>query len=71
VGGAHAYHQWHPTTTPPWQHLDDILRNSATFARRWGEWPMAGWLRAFEAAGAIEWNGQGWARTGVAEPASR
>ena len=27
VGGAAAYHQWHPTSSPPVPHLDDILRN--------------------------------------------
>jgi hypothetical protein len=66
VGGAHAYHQWHPTSNPPWQHLDDILRNGATFARRWGEWPMGGWLEKFAAEGAIEWDGSTWRRTAVA-----
>ena len=53
VGGAHAYHQWHPTTSPPWQHLDDILRNGRRFADRWGEWPMGGWLEAFREGGAV------------------
>ena len=53
VGGAHAYHQYHPTSSPPWQHLDDILRNGARFAQRWGEWPMTGWLRAFAEEGAV------------------
>jgi N-acetylglucosaminyl-diphospho-decaprenol L-rhamnosyltransferase len=53
VGGAHAYHQYHPTSKPPWQHLDDILRNGRRFAERWGQWPMTGWLEAFEEAGAI------------------
>jgi hypothetical protein len=67
VGGAHAYHQWHPTSDPPWQHLDDILRNGATFARRWGRWPMGGWLEKFEAAGAIERVGSGWRRTSDAK----
>lgn len=47
VGGAVAYHQYHPSTTPPVQHVDDILRNGAIFARRWGWWPMQGWLDAF------------------------
>ncbi|MFG2720125.1 glycosyltransferase family 2 protein [Streptomyces sp. NPDC048416] len=51
VGGAPAYHQHHPTHEPPVQHLDDILRNGALYKRRWGSWPMAGWLRAFEALG--------------------
>jgi len=53
VGGAHAYHQHHPTSSPPWQHLDDILRNGARFAERWGTWPMTGWLEAFAESGAV------------------
>ncbi|WP_295781131.1 galactosyltransferase-related protein [uncultured Microbacterium sp.] len=64
VGGADAFHQWHPVSSPPWQHLDDILRNGATFHGRWGSWPMGGWLDAFAAAGAIERCGDGWVRTG-------
>lgn len=63
TGGADAYHQWHPVSSPPWQHLDDILRNGAAFHRRWGVWPMAGWLEAFAAAGAIERRGDAWVRT--------
>lgn len=62
VGGAHAHHQWHPTSSPPWQHLDDILRNGALFAERWGEWPMGGWLAAFEEAGAIRCSHGSWHR---------
>ncbi|MCV7031968.1 glycosyltransferase family 2 protein [Mycobacterium sherrisii] len=53
VGGAHAFHQFHPTADPPTQHLDDILRNAAIFHQRWGWWPMEGWLAAFEADGLI------------------
>lgn len=63
VGGAHAYHQWHPAGTPPWRHLDDILRNGALFAERWGEWPMGGWIDAFVAAGAVEPHDGGYRRT--------
>lgn len=63
VGGAHAYHQHHETQSPPWAHLDDILRNGERFARRWGQWPMTGWLEAFAEAGAIVWDGQVWRRT--------
>lgn len=63
VGGAAAYHQWHPVSSPPWQHLDDILRNGAAFHGRWGVWPMGGWLEAFAAAGAIEQRDGVWART--------
>ena len=62
VGGADAFHQWHPVSSPPWQHLDDILRNGAIFHERWGSWPMGGWLDAFAAAGAIERRGDGWVR---------
>ncbi len=63
VGDAHAFHQWHPTRTPPTQHLDDILRNGALFARRWGRWPMEGWLAEFAAQGLIEPDpGRGWRR---------
>lgn len=53
VGGAHAFHQWHPVSSPPVEHLDDILRNAARFRDKWGEWPMQGWLDAFEEQGAI------------------
>jgi N-acetylglucosaminyl-diphospho-decaprenol L-rhamnosyltransferase len=63
VGGADAYHQWHPVSSPPWQHLDAILRNGALFAAKWGRWPMTGWLEAFAAAGAVERHGDGWRRT--------
>lgn len=62
VGGAHAYHQWHPAGSPPWRHLDDILRNGALFAERWGEWPMRGWLDAFVAAGAVTASADGYRR---------
>jgi GT2 family glycosyltransferase len=53
VGGAIAYHQHHETSSPPVQHLDDILANGAIFAERWGFWPMRGWLDGFEAQGLI------------------
>ncbi|MEO6509524.1 MAG: galactosyltransferase-related protein [Nocardioides sp.] len=53
VGDARAYHQHHDTREPPVQHLDDILRNGELFARRWGRWPMEGWLREFEALGLV------------------
>lgn len=53
VGGAHAYHQYHPVEEPPIRHLDDILRNAAIFKDRWGWWPMGGWLAEFEKRGLI------------------
>ncbi|GAY08038.1 glycosyltransferase family 2 protein [Pseudonocardia sp. N23] len=68
VGGATAYHQHHPVSDPPVEHLDDILRNGALFRRRWGRWPMTGWLEAFAAAGLVSHDPvtDRWARTGVA-----
>lgn len=57
VGGAHAYHQYHPVSRPPVEHLDDILRNARLFHDRWQEWPMQGWLTQFEELGLLTWAG--------------
>jgi len=54
VGGADAYHQYHPVSDPPAEHLDDIIDNARVFRRRWGRWPMMGWLMAFQRAGLLE-----------------
>lgn len=59
-GGARAFHQHHPTSSPPVQHLDDVLRNGALFAERWGWWPMAGWLHDFESLGLVRRRGDTW-----------
>ena len=53
VGAARAYHQWHPVSRPPVEHVDDIVRNARIFHARWGEWPMLGWLEAFEERGLV------------------
>ncbi len=53
LGAARAFHQWHPTETPPRQHLDDILRNGASSPRAGARWPMGGWLAAFERDGLV------------------
>ena len=63
IGGADAYHQHHPVSDPPVEHLDDILRNGARFAARWGWWPMEGWLQAFADRGLIRREGDGWIRS--------
>lgn len=62
VGGADAYHQYHPVSDPPIEHLADILRNAEIFHRRWGSWPMHGWLDDFAAMGLIHFDpaGQRW-----------
>ncbi len=55
VPGAEAFHQYHPTSDPPVEHLRDIVANASRFYRKWGEWPMTGWLEAFAEAGLIRW----------------
>lgn len=56
VGGADTFHQHHPASDPPVEHLDDILRNAGIFRDRWGWWPKPDWLRAFEDLGLIGWD---------------
>lgn len=53
VGAARAFHQWHPVSRPPVEHVADIVRNARIFHARWGEWPMLGWLEAFEERGLV------------------
>jgi GT2 family glycosyltransferase len=73
VGGAPAYHQHHPVSRPPVEHLDDILRNGALFRKRWGTWPMEGWLRGFAERGLVvhDRDTDTWRRTGNPEPLPR
>lgn len=59
VGGALAWHQYHPVEDPPVGHLDDIVRNATVFFRRWGSWPMEGWLQAFAERGLVVWHPHG------------
>jgi N-acetylglucosaminyl-diphospho-decaprenol L-rhamnosyltransferase len=53
TGTARAYHQHHPVSDPPAEHVEDILRNGRIFRSRWGWWPMEGWLTAFEQEGLV------------------
>ena len=53
VGGATAYHQHHPTSSPPLQHVAAIVRNANIFHGRWGDHPMLGWLREFQSRGLV------------------
>lgn len=55
VGGAEAYHQHHPVSQPPVEHLHDIVRNARRYRSRWGAWPMEGWLEAFQSRGLVTW----------------
>ena len=51
VGGAGAIHQYHPSPSPPVQHVADIVANANVFADKWGWWPMQAWLEQFRDRG--------------------
>ncbi len=59
MGGPGVLHQFHDTFDPPFQHFRDILRNAGLFHKKWEQWPMPGWLVAFEWAGLIASNESG------------
>lgn len=52
---ATAYHQYHPSYSPPLNHLTDIVANANIFYEKWSRWPMEGWLKAFRERGYIKW----------------
>ena len=56
LGGTGVFHQYHPVSDPPVEHLESIVRNAMVFYERWRVWPMSGWLDAFEEAGLIRRN---------------
>lgn len=60
VGGAEAFHQHHGSSRLPVEHVVDVVRNATIFQRRWGWWPMLGWLEAFETRGLVERVGGDW-----------
>jgi GT2 family glycosyltransferase len=63
TGGADAYHQFHPSGDPPVEHVDDVVANARLFFRRWGWWPMSGWLTEFERLGLAHFDpAGGWRR---------
>ena len=70
VGGADAYHQHHLVSTPPVEHLPDIIRNGSIFSRRHGSWPMQGWLEALRQRGLVRHEGGGWTRADAPRVAS-
>lgn len=51
VGGAWAYHQHHPVQNQSSRHTPEIVENANLFHRRWGWWPMEGWLSGFARSG--------------------
>lgn len=60
---AGVFHQWHPTSSPPVQHVADIVTNANLFHARWGWYPMGGWLEKFQEMGLVELTDHGWALT--------
>lgn len=56
TGAAEGWHQHHPGGPAPVIHLVDIIGNARTFHRRWGRWPMEGWLQTFARDGLITWD---------------
>ena len=59
LGSARAFHQWHPVSRPPVEHVDDIVRNAEIYRARWGATPMLGWLEAFEERGLVQRDAEG------------
>ena len=53
------WHQHHEQHSPPLRHLVDICANATVFKRRWGIWPMVGWLEEFEADGLVHFSDTG------------
>ncbi len=51
---ATACHQYHPSFDPPLNHLASIVDNARRFRKRWGVWPMDGWLAQFRDLGFVE-----------------
>lgn len=58
--GARVFHQWHPVSRPPVEHVEDIIRNANLFHDTWGWYPMEGWLEEFERLGLIVRNVGRW-----------
>jgi GT2 family glycosyltransferase len=59
VGSARSFHQHHAVSSPPVEHVADIVRNAGIFFDTWGQWPMRGWLDAFEEQGLVARGGDG------------
>lgn len=54
IGGAGGVHQYHPSPSPPVQHVADIVANANVFADKWGWWPMQSWLDQFRDLGLAQ-----------------
>ena len=63
VGSARVYHLWHPVSSPPVEHVEDIVKNANLFYQKWGQWPMRGWLKQFSEMGLITFSKNRWETT--------
>ena len=50
------FHQHHGSYRPPLNHFADIVANATVFHKKWGTWPMEGWLGAFARLGLVDWS---------------
>lgn len=66
TSSAGAFHQYHPVSRPPVQHVEAIVRNANLFASKWGFEPMSGWLEEFRKRGLVEPSSTGWRVIGAA-----
>ncbi len=48
-----AYHQFHPSYSPPLNHLEEIVSNAHFFYQKWQILPMKKWLNQFAEMGYI------------------
>ncbi len=60
TASAGVFHQWHPVSRPPVEHVADIVTNANRFHSRWGWYPMEGWLEEFRSLGLVVLGEQGW-----------
>lgn len=58
-GGGTAYHQWHPPSRDDPDKLDELIANAHRFRRRWGSWPMSGWLETLRRDGVVRFDDTG------------
>ncbi len=57
---AGVFHQWHPVSRPPVEHVEDIVANANLFHDIWGWYPMEGWLEEFDRRGLARQEATGW-----------
>jgi GT2 family glycosyltransferase len=56
VGGAEAYHQYHPPSRHDPRKVGEMIRNAQLFHSRHGWWPMQAWLEDLAALGHLHFD---------------